>query len=78
MTVTIKTQQFLASTEATEIREELQKMMEDPCYNTRATYSAVLNGNIEFVDKHMNYISSHLGVDPSQYLSNLKLITKYN
>lgn len=78
MAVTLKTQQFLDSERATEIRQELAEMMTDPKFNTRPSYSAVLNGDIEFDDKHMNYISSHLGVDPAQYMSNLKLITKYN
>lgn len=78
MAITLRTQQFLDSERATEIREELNKMMEDPKFNTRASYSAVLNGDIDFVDKHMNYLSSHLTVDPDQYLSNLRLITRYN
>lgn len=78
MAVTIKTQQFLDSETAKEIRLELAKMMEDPTFNTRTTYSAVLNGDIEFDQKHMNYMSSHLSVDPAQYMSNLRLITRYN
>ena len=78
MAVTIKTQQFLDSQAAADLRDELVEMMENPSYNTRASYSALLNGDIDFVEKHMNYLSSHLSVDPSQYMSNLRLITKYN
>jgi hypothetical protein len=78
MPVTLKVQQFLSSAQAQEIRDELNKMMSDPSFNTRASYSAVLNGDIQFDEKHMNYLSSHLAVNPDQYMSNLKLITKYN
>lgn len=78
MAVTIKTQRFLESEAAKDIKSELTRMMEDPKFNTRASYSAILNGDIQFDEKHMNYLSSHLGVDPSQYMSNLRLITKYN
>lgn len=78
MAITLRTQRFLESQEAEVIREQLCTMMEDPAYNTQPRYSAVLNGDMLFVDKHMNYLSSHLAVDPDQYLSNLKLITRYN
>ncbi|MBC7512787.1 hypothetical protein H7142_03985 [Candidatus Saccharibacteria bacterium] len=78
MAVTIRTQRFLDSQAAETVRLELIEMMEDPVFNTRVSYSAALNGDISFVDKHMNYLSSHLAVDPDQYMSNLKLITKYN
>ncbi len=78
MALSSKTREFLASQKATELREELSRMMLDPCYNTRSSYSAAANEDILFVDKHINYLSLHLNVDPAQYMSNLKLITKYN
>jgi hypothetical protein len=78
MAITLRTQRFLESQQADIIREQLNEMMADPAYNTQPRYSAVLNGDMLFVDKHMNYLSSHLAVDPDQYLSNLKLITRYN
>jgi hypothetical protein len=78
MALSSKTREFLASPEAATIREELSRMMLNPCYNTRSSYSAAVNKDILFVDKHINYLSSHLNVDPAQYMSNLKLITKYN
>ena len=78
MAVATKTRDFLASEQAEVIRAELSRMMEDPGYNTPSTYSATTKGDILFVDKHMNYLSVHLSVDHTQYLSNLKLKTKYN
>ncbi|MES2876154.1 MAG: hypothetical protein V4678_01660 [Patescibacteria group bacterium] len=78
MVMTIKTQQFLDSELAIQIRAELTQMVEDPNFNTRSSYSAASNGDVLFVDKHINYLSSHLAVNPDQYLSNLKLITRYN
>lgn len=78
MAVATKTKEFLASQQAEEIREELSRMMNDEHYNTPSTYSAAAKGDVLFVDKHMNYLSSHLSVDPAQYLSNLRLKTRYN
>lgn len=78
MVATTKTKDFLASQEAADIRKELSRMMNDPNYNTPSTYSVAAKGDILFVDKHMNYLSLHLSVDPAQYLSNLRLKTKYN
>ena len=78
MAVTTKTKDFLASSEAAAIRKELSRMMNDPNYNTPSTYSAAAKGDILFVDKHMNYLSLHTTVNHAQYMSNLKLKTKYN
>lgn len=78
MALTVKTRNFLASQQAIDIREELTRMTEDPSYNTRPTYSAAAKGDVPFVERHMSYLSLHLSVNPEHYLSNLKLITKYN
>ena len=78
MALTTKTKNFLASQQAIDIREELTRMTEDPNYNTRPTYSAAAKGDVTFVERHMSYLSLHLSVNPEHYLSNLKLITKYN
>jgi hypothetical protein len=78
MAQSLKVVEYLSSAEAAEIRNELAKMMEDPSYNTRASYSPAAGGDITFVDKHMKYLSLHLNMDPAQYLSNLRLITRYN
>ena len=78
MTVSMKAQEFLSSREAAEIRTELRRMMDDSRYNTRPRYSAVAKGEVLFVDKHLTYLSLHLDVNPSHYMLNLRLITKYN
>lgn len=78
MAVSNKTVEFLKSAQATEIKKELTRMMGDPQYNTRARYSPQANGDMTFVDKHITYLSRHLEINPDQYLSNLRLITKYN
>jgi hypothetical protein len=78
MALSIKTKEFLDSPLASEIRKELTRMMNDTGYNTRPKYSALAKGDVLFVDKHINYLSLHLDVNPDQYLSNLRLITKYN
>ena len=78
MALATKTLDFLASEQADDIRAELTRMMNDPSYNTRSTYSAAAKGDVLFIDKHLNYLSLHLSVNPEQYLSNLRLITKYN
>lgn len=78
MAVSIKTKEFLNSPAATEIRNELTRMMNDSGYNTQPRYSALAKGEVLFVDKHITYLSLHLDVNPSHYMSNLRLITKYN
>lgn len=76
MAYSIKTKNFLDSPQAAGIRTELTRMMNDSGYNTRPRYSALAKGDVLFVDKHIAYLSVHLDVNPDQYLSNLRLITK--
>ncbi|MCA9335172.1 hypothetical protein KC953_03445 [Candidatus Saccharibacteria bacterium] len=69
-------QTFMESEKGRSLREQLEMMVESPLYNTHA-FS--LNGDPEgavFVNKHMHYMSSHRSMNHSQYLSNLKLMTK--
>ena len=69
--------EFLKSHEGIAVYEELLKMVEDDAYNTTSTYSpSSENGDLLFIDKHMSYLCSHAGVIPTQYISNLRLITK--
>ena len=81
MSLTKKKIRFVDSEEAIAIKSILILMTNDPTYNTGSTYSADLvtypNGLIPFVDKHMNYISLHPGVDPSMYVKNLQLMSRY-
>ncbi len=74
---TQRAQEFIKSEEGRAVYDELTKMVNDESYNTVSTFSpSAENGNLLFIDKHMSYLCSHLGVNSSQYLSNLRLITK--
>ncbi len=71
---------FYESEEAQEVESILRLMQTDKTYNTESSYSA--NGEkypdhlITFVDKHMAYLQAHPDVKPTQYIANLKLITR--
>lgn len=74
---TIKAQDFLKSEEGMTIYNELLKMIDDANYNTESSFSpSAEDGVLLFIDKHMNYICTHLDMNANQYLSNLRLITK--
>jgi hypothetical protein len=74
---TQRAKDFLTSPEGVAAQADLEEMERDKGYKTVATYSpASENGHLSFIDKHMNYLSSHTGVNASQYVSNLRLITK--
>ena len=74
---TQRAQAFLESDAGQAVYDELLKMIDDDTFNTVSTFSpAAENGTLQFVDKHMNYLCSHLDVNADQYLSNLRLITK--
>lgn len=71
---------FLESEEAAVIKRILRAMVLDETYNTEPTYSAnsglYPNNLIPFLDKHMAYLSTHPDLDPQQYISNLRLMTR--
>ena len=74
---TQRAKDFLTSAEGIEAYANLMAMVSDKGYKTVSTYSpSSEDGNLLFIDKHMNYLSSHAGVNANQYVSNLKLITK--
>lgn len=62
------------------VKECLVRMTNDPLFSTKASYSAnrerYPNNLIPFVDKHMNYLTTHPGTDPQHYMANLRLITR--
>jgi len=66
---------FLKSDKAIELRAELEMMVKSPLYNTRIV-TLVSDDLSFFVEKHMQYMSNHLKMDHSQYVKNLKLMTK--
>lgn len=71
---------FLRSQEGLEVKNVLIDMMRDDLYNTEATYTPNTDrypdNMVPFVDKHMSYLSSHLWVNPYDYLSNLRLMSR--
>lgn len=68
--------EFLRSEKAVVLRDELQKMVDDPQYNTQLRYSQINLSDTGFIKKHMEYMSNHLRMDHGQYILNLKLMTK--
>lgn len=76
MAKSLSAQRFLDSEEAVEIRKTLKSMMADPAFNTKAMYSPAAGGEVPFVDKHMEYLSVHAGLNVEHYLSNLRLMTR--
>lgn len=74
---TQRAQEFLKSEAGVAAYTELVKMLEDDNYNTVSSFSpSAEDGKLLFIDKHMNYLCTHLSVNANQYLSNLRLITK--
>ncbi len=76
MAQSLSAKKFLTSEEGDLIRQELQAMMESPLFNTASTYSPASTERLEFVDKHMDYLSKHPSVNCNHYLSNLRLMTR--
>lgn len=70
------TRTFLASEEAAAIRVQLELMMNDPVYNTRSYYSPAQIEDVSFADKHLKYLSVHPKLKSSEYLANLRLMTR--
>lgn len=66
---------FLDSDKAIELRAELEMMVKSPQYNTRVI-SLLDDNSSYFIEKHMLYMGNHLKMDHSQYVRNLKLMTK--
>lgn len=71
-----RTKSFAESEEGKLLRQTLIEMTENKQYNTRTTYSTYDTNGLNFVDKHMRYMSQYPNLDCAQYVSNLKLITK--
>ena len=71
---------FYESDEAAGVEQILKAMQSDVRYSTDSSYSANTekhpDNSINFVDKHMEYLHTHPGVDPTHYIANLRLITK--
>ena len=65
---------FYTSEQCSEAREALQRLVDNPAYNTDSTY---FSGNeLAFVDRHLYYLSTHASVNLEGYISNLRLMTR--
>jgi hypothetical protein len=75
-----KRSDFFDSEEGVDIREQLRLMTTDNKYNTTSTFSTnnelYPDNLIPFVDKHMNYLNVHPKLDATQYLANIRLMTR--
>lgn len=71
---------FSDTEEGRAIRAQLQAMVTSSGYITDSSYSANTSlypdNRISFVDRHMEYLAKHPSVDASQYVVNIKLMTK--
>lgn len=71
---------FFETAEGIAFTEKLKHMAQDPAFHTPATYSSNSDlhpdNTVSFVEKHSNYIQKHPKVDPQQYLSNLRVMTR--
>jgi hypothetical protein len=81
MSLIRKTAAFWESPAGVQVKDSLKEMAEDERYNTNPSYSANTDAHpdnlISFVDKHMNYLSSHPSTNPEHYLANLRLMTRF-
>jgi hypothetical protein len=63
-----------------EITTALEDLQDDPSMNTHSMYSPAATeypGNqLPFVEIHLNYLRKNKHVNPSRYISNLKIMIK--
>ncbi|HMS49906.1 MAG TPA: hypothetical protein PKA02_00505 [Candidatus Saccharibacteria bacterium] len=80
MPVLKKRVNFTESAEGIWARQTLERLVADSAYNTDSTYSTdaeLYPGNlIPFVEKHMNNLNSHPDLDATQYIANIRLMTR--
>ena len=71
---------ILGPEEYYQLEQVLKLMVDDNLYSTQSSYSCrndlYPDNLIPFVEKHLEYLRKHPNIDPNQYLSNLKLMTK--
>ncbi len=71
---------YYTSEEGIEVIEALKSIAASNLYNTGVSYSSNTqeypDNKMPFVDKHMRYLNAHPNLDPMQYISNLRLMTR--
>ena len=59
---------------------DLKKLEKDPQYNTKSRYHSDVerypNNLITFAQSHIEHLKKFPNINPDQYISNLKLMTK--
>ena len=80
MSILKKRVDFRNSEEGLEVELALRRLKDDPAFNTEPSYTANIDNYpdhvIPFIDRHMKYLSEHQSVNLSEYLSNLRLMTR--
>ena len=71
--MTLVQRRFFASEQCTVARRALQRLVDNPQYNTDSNYFKT--SGLPFVDRHLHYLSMHPIVNLEGYISNLKLMT---
>jgi hypothetical protein len=71
--MTLSQKRFYASDDCVTARMALQNLVDNPKYNTEASY---YSGNDRtFVERHLYHLSTHPTTNLLGYISNLKLMT---
>lgn len=72
---------FFQTEEGIEIEQSLREMVDDDRYQTDSSYSTNTtlypDNEIPFVNKHKEFLLAHPTTDAQQYLSNLRLMTRF-
>jgi hypothetical protein len=75
-----KTNWLKGTEEGKRIKLKLKSMQANEGYITESSYSTNAeeyeNNTMTFAEKHMHYLNTHPNVNPDQYLSNLRIMTK--
>lgn len=64
---------FYASEQCLEARRAFQALVVDSDYDTNSDY---FKTDVTFIERHLDYLSRHPGLELAGYLSNLKLMTR--
>ena len=76
----LRRKDFIESEEGVAIIDMLRRMMDDKAYNTPTSYSAnsseYPDNIMPFMDKHLKYINDHPKIQASQYVANIKLMSR--
>lgn len=71
---------FFETEAGKDFTQALREMALDKAFNTDPSFSAnsvaYPDGQIPFVNKHIEYLRTHPGIDPQHYLSNLRLMAR--